>query len=92
MASMSLVWSAICGAPTVEMTRPRPQPDGAEQASLVVEVALHERHAGVLEALEQRRLGRVGGGGVPDQRQGGVALPRARRHDVPAEVACGADH
>ena len=66
--------------------------DGAHQAGLVVEVALDERHAGVLEALEQRRPGRVGRRRVPDEREGRVAQPRARRDDVPAQVPRGADH
>lgn len=64
----------------------------AHQASLVVQVALEERHTGVLEGLEQRRFGRVGRRRVPDERRGGVAQPRARRHDVPAQVPRAADH
>jgi hypothetical protein len=66
--------------------------DRADQAAVVVQVALDERDAGLLEALEQLRLGRVGRRGVPDQREGGVAQPRARRHDVPAQVPRAADH
>ena len=48
------------------------EPDGAHHAAVVVQVALEECDAaGVLEALEQMGLGRVGRSRVPDEREGG---------------------